>query len=251
MSVEGRIIIVTGAGQGIGAQMARDLAAGDALIVIAEMNVGKGSAVAREIVSAGGTAICIQTDISDPHSVQAMVDTTLATHGRIDCLINSAAIFSTIEMKPFYDISLAEWEDVMRVNVTGTFLCCRAVFEAMRSNGFGRIVNFSSQAVSLGRPNYLHYIASKSAIIGMTRSMAREIGVHGITVNAIMPGYTPTEVPRETVSAEQQKAFLAQQSIARLATPKDIVGIVKFLCSEEAGFITGQCHAIDGGHSYP
>ena len=251
MSISGRSIIVTGGGQGIGAAIARDLAAHGAKIVAADLNAEKAAAVAAEIEAAGGSAVFAPTDVADPQSVQAMAGVALSAHGRLDGLINCAAIFSTIKMKRFEEISLEEWEAVMRVNTTGTFLACKAVAGPMREAGFGRIINFSSQAVTRGRVDYLHYIASKSALIGMTRSLARELGEDGITVNAILPGYTQTEVPRETTSPAQQQVFLATQSIKRFGTPSDIVGLVRFLCSEEAGFITGQCHAIDGGLAYP
>ena len=251
MSVADHSIIVTGGGQGIGAAIARDLAAHGANVVAADLNAEKAAAVAAEIETAGGSAVSAPTDVADPQSVQAMVDVALSAHGRLDGLINCAAIFSTIKMKRFEDISLDEWEAVMRVNTTGTFLTCKAAVGPMRKAGFGRIVNFSSQAVTRGRVDYLHYVASKSAIIGMTRSIAREVGEDGITVNAILPGYTQTEVPRETTSPAQQQIFLATQSIKRFGTPADIVGLVRFLCSAESGFITGQCHAIDGGLAYP
>lgn len=251
MNFEQRSIIVTGGGQGIGAAIARDLAAHGAQIVVADLNDEKAETVAGEIETAGGLAIGIRADVGDPDSVDAMAESALAAHGRLDGLINCAAIFATIKMKRFEEISLEEWEAVMRVNTTGTFLACKAVAGPMREAGFGRIINFSSQAVTRGRVDYLHYIASKSAIIGMTRSLARELGENGITVNAILPGYTRTEVPRETTSPAQQQVFLATQSIKRFGTPADIVGLVRFLCSEEAGFITGQCHAIDGGLAYP
>ncbi|MDJ0895635.1 MAG: SDR family NAD(P)-dependent oxidoreductase, partial [Alphaproteobacteria bacterium] len=175
MSVEQRSIIVTGGGQGIGAAIARDLAAHGAKIVAADLNAEKAAAVAGEIEGAGGNAVSTPTDVADPQSVQAMVDAALSAHGRLDGLINCAAIFATIKMKRFEDISLEEWEAVMRVNTTGTFLTCKAVAAPMRKAGFGRIINFSSQAVTRGRVDYLHYIASKSAIIGMTRSLAREL----------------------------------------------------------------------------
>ena len=251
MNSKKRSIIVTGGGQGIGAAIARDLSAHGARIVVADLNEEKAATVAAEIETAEGSAIGVRADVGDPDSVEAMAQAALAAHGRLDGLINCAAIFSTIKMKRFEEISLEDWEAVMRVNTTGTFLACKAVAGPMREAGFGLIINFSSQAVTRGRVDYLHYIASKSAIIGMTRSLARELGEDGITVNAILPGYTQTEVPRETTSPAQQQVFLTTQSIKRFGTPADIVGLVRFLCSEEAGFITGQCHAVDGGLAYP
>jgi 3-oxoacyl-[acyl-carrier protein] reductase len=174
-----------------------------------------------------------------------------AEFGRIDILINNAAIFSTLEMRPFDQIPLAEWEAVLRVNVTGAFLCAQAVVGAMRRARFGRIINMASGAVSLGRPNYLHYITSKAALDGMTRSLARELGPHGITVNAILPGATFTEIERKTVTPEQKERIIAMQCIPRPEGPDDLVGTALFLASDAASFLTGQALTVDGGATHP
>jgi NAD(P)-dependent dehydrogenase (short-subunit alcohol dehydrogenase family) len=174
-----------------------------------------------------------------------------AAYGRIDILVNNAGIFSTLEMRPFDQIPLAEWEQVLRVNVTGPFLCSRAVVPAMRRAQWGRIINMASGAVSLGRPNYLHYIASKGALDAMSRSMARELGRDGITVNAILPGATFTEIERKTVSPEQKERIIAMQCIPRAEGPEDLVGTVLFLASDASGFLTGQAITVDGGATHP
>ena len=176
--------------------------------------------------------------------------TIINEHGRIDVLVNNAAIFTTLEMKPFYNIDPAEWGDVINVNLNGVYACSRQVVDTMKENGFGRIINIGSAAVTMGRPNYTHYVASKSALIGMSRSMARELGSFGITVNTIMPGATSTEVERKTVTPQQKEAIVASQCIQRPATPDDILGAVLFLCSEESGFVTGQAITIDGGATH-
>lgn len=201
-------------------------------------------------MEAGGKALAVETDVSDPASVALMTQVVEDQCGRIDTLVNNAGIFSTLEMRPFEQIPLEEWEQVLRVNVTGPFLCARAVLPAMRHAKRGRIINIASAAVQLGRPNYLHYIASKSALIGMSRSMARELGPDGITVNSVLPGATFTEIERKTVTPEQKQRIVSMQCIARPETPDDLVGTVLFLASDNAAFITGQSINLDGGATH-
>jgi 3-oxoacyl-[acyl-carrier protein] reductase len=140
-----------------------------------------------------------------------------------------------------------EWRQVIDVNLTGGFLCARHAYEPMRAAGWGRIINIASAVVPMGRANYLHYVASKAGVVGMTRAMARELGGFGITVNAILPGAVETEVERETVTPEQRAAFIAQRSLPRAQVPEDLGGVVSFLISESAGFMTGQSLIVDGG----
>ena len=212
-SLKGRVAIITGAGQGIGKVFAKAFAQCGAIPVIAERNATTGEAVAKEIEASGGTALAVTTDVSREDSIAAMIEAVEDRFGRIDILINNAGIFSTLEMRPFDRIPVEEWEQVLRVNVTGPFLCSRAVLPSMRRAKWGRIINMASGAVTMGRPNYLHYIASKGALAGMTGSMARELGADGITVNAILPGATFTEIERKTVSPEQKVRIVAQQCI--------------------------------------
>lgn len=249
-SLNGRVAIVTGAGQGIGKVFAKAFAACGAIPVIAELDAVKGEAVAKEIVDSGGQALAIATDVASSDSITAMAEAVERRYGRIDILVNNAGIFSTLEMRPFDQIPLDEWERVLRVNVTGPFLCSRAVLPAMRRAQWGRIVHMASGAVTMGRPNYLHYIASKGALSGMTGSMARELGASGITVNAILPGATFTEIERKTVSPEQKVRIVAQQCIPRAETPQDLVGTLLFLSSDSSAFLTGQCLTVDGGATH-
>jgi 3-oxoacyl-[acyl-carrier protein] reductase len=234
--VSGRVVIVTGGGQGIGREYVHQFAAAGAIPVIAEQNFSAAESVAREVTDAGGTAFAIQTDVSNAESTQAMAETVVKKFGRIDALVNNAAIFTTLKMRPFEQIPLEEWDRVLRVNITGCFLAVRAVLPAMREAKWGRIVNITSGAVPLGLRNYLHYVTSKSALLGMTHSMARELGTDGITVNAVQPGGTFTEIPRETVTAEGKAKLIASQCIQREEVPMDLVE-----------FITGQNIACDGG----
>jgi 3-oxoacyl-[acyl-carrier protein] reductase len=246
-SLKDRVVIVTGAGQGIGRVFAKAFAKAGARAVIAEINEEKAATVAAEILEADGQALAVTTDVADPNSIAEMIEVVTDEYGRIDVLINNAGIFSTLEMRPFDQIPLEEWEQVLRVNLTGPFLCARAVLPAMREAKWGRIINVGSGAVRLGRPNYLHYIASKAALAGMSLSMARELGADGITVNAILPGATFTEIERKTVTPEQKERIVAMQCVPRAEIPDDLVGAVLFLASDAAGFITGQSINLDGG----
>lgn len=238
--MKGRVAVVTGAGQGLGRAFARAFAAQGAIPVIAEINEEKARAVAGET---GG--LCVPTDVSDSASVEAMARAALEAFGRIDVLVNNAAIFSTLEMRPFDEIPLEEWERVLRVNVTGAFLCARAVAPAMRKAGWGRIVNVASGAVSLGRPNYLHYVASKAALVGMSNSLARELGAHGITVNAICPGFIATEMSQGSATSLDTAAKKAM--LGRVGQPNDIALPALFLASDDAAFVTAQVLSVDGG----
>lgn len=246
-----RVVIVTGAGQGIGRELARQFAAAGAIAVVADIDLDKADAVVKEIHDAGGTGLAVAVDVADETSVSAMVDAVVERWGRIDVLINNASIFATIEKGPFDELSLDQWERVMRVNVTGSFLCVRAVAPHMRTAGFGRVVNISSDAVTRGTVNYLHYVTSKSALIGMTNSLARELGPHGVTVNCVRPGSVATEVDRTvnpTVEVRERAAAL--QCIPRGMVPTDLVGIMLFLASPASAFITGQTIACDGGYTH-
>src|SRR5712692_8106043 len=166
-----------------------------------------------------------------------MVAATVRQLGRLDILVNNAAVFSTITMKPFWELGQAEWDQLMAVNVRGVWLASKAVVPQMQRQRSGRIINISSAAILMGRPNYLHYIASKGAVFAMTRAMARELGDFGITVNTIAPGATFTEMPRA-------------QCIKRPEEPKDLVGTVVFLASDDAAFITGQTITVNGGLTF-
>lgn len=249
-TLAGRVAIITGAGQGIGRTFAKAFARSGAIPIIAERNMKTAHAVAEEILADQGQALAIETDVADPASIENMVAAVDERFRRIDILINNAGIFSTLEMRPFDQIPLEEWEQVLRVNVTGPFLCACAVLPAMRRARWGRIVNIASAAVPLGRPNYLHYIASKSALQGMTYSMARELGKDGISVNSLLPGATFTEIERKTVTPEQKERIIGMQCIPRAETPDDLVGTALFLASDLTGFLTGQSIVVDGGATH-
>jgi NAD(P)-dependent dehydrogenase (short-subunit alcohol dehydrogenase family) len=250
-SLKDRVVIITGAGQGIGRVFAKAFAMAGARTVIAERNEKTAGGVAADIMKADGQALAVTTNIADPASVAEMIEVVEDKYGRIDVLINNAAIFSTLQMRPFEQIPLEEWEQVLRVNITGAFLCARGVLPAMRRAKWGRIINMAAGAVSLGRPGYLHYIASKAALVGMSRSMARELGPDNITVNAILPGATFTEIERKTVTPQQKERIIGMQCVPRAETPEDLVGAALFLASEASAFITGQIINADGGATHP
>ena len=245
--IQDRAVIITGGGQGLGRAYAHAFGAAGARVAIAEINGEMADAVAGEVEAAGGAAVAITTDVGDPQSVEAMVAAVRAKFGRVDVLINNAAIFTAIKMQDFDAITFEEWEEVIRVNLTGSYWCARTVVPHMRERNWGRIVNVSSATVTMGRPFYLHYVTSKAGLIGLTRSLAREVGKDGITVNTVLPGATYTEIPRETVTEAQKQAIVGMQCIQRPEEPKDLVGVVMFLASDASGFVTGQSITVDGG----
>jgi 3-oxoacyl-[acyl-carrier protein] reductase len=251
LSVRDRVVIITGSGQGIGREFARQFAAAGAVPIVADLNLDNALSVQAEIESAGGRALALQVDIGDEASLAAMVATVSERYGRIDVLINNAAIFATLQKLPFDQIPIEEWNKVMHVNITGTYLSIRAVVPAMKAAGWGRIITISSNSVRKGVANYLHYVTSKAAIIGMTNAVARELGPHGITVNCIRPGAVATEVERAVnTPPERRVAQMKEQCIPRGMVPPDLVGLAMFLSSPGSGFITGQTIACDGGMTH-
>ena len=249
-TLKGRVAIVTGGGRGLGRSFVRHFAEQGAIPVIAELNGEAAAALQQELETQGHRALAVQTDVSDPASVAGMVERTLAAFGRIDVLVNNAAILQDLAIGPFWELPLEEWRRAIDVNVTGTFLCSRAVVPAMQKAQWGRIINLSSTIVISGRPNYLHYSASKSALIGMTRAMARELGRWNITVNALLPGTTKTEAGRTSAQGDHFERAMREQAIQRLAEVSDHARALLFLCSDDAGFVSGQSLVCDGGRSF-
>jgi len=241
--LEGKVAIVTGASRNIGARYARHLAFHGARTVVADILDGSG--VARAIRDAGGEAISLQVDVSREQDTAAMAEETVKTFGAIDILVNNAAIFLSIQRRPFYEISAEEWDQVSGVNIKGPFLCAKAVFPQMSAQKRGKIINISSTTALQGTPMFLHYVASKAALIGMTRSLARELGAYGICVNAIAPGLVEHE--GQTVPKEFTELQLRLRSLKRLQTPEDLLGSLTYLASADSDFVTGQTLVVDGG----
>jgi NAD(P)-dependent dehydrogenase (short-subunit alcohol dehydrogenase family) len=245
--LEGRVAIVTGAAQGIGAAFARGLAREGAKIAIADLDSGK--SVVAEIERAGGKAIDVPTDVSKEDACNAMVRHAVEAFGRLDILVNNAAIFTSVERKPFDQIPVAEWDAVMGVNVRGVWLGCKAAVPAMRKNKYGKIVSICTGRIFKGTPFFLHYDASKAAVLGITRSLAREVGADNICVNAIAPGSTMSENVRKRTNwmGGGQNATLASRAIKREETPEDLVGACLYLAGPDSDFVTGQTLVVDGG----
>jgi 3-oxoacyl-[acyl-carrier protein] reductase/pyridoxal 4-dehydrogenase len=241
MKLEGRVAIVTGAGQGIGRAIAEKLRAEGASVVVADKNAETAEKTAAEI---GGTAHV--TDVSDPDQVSVLVAATVGQFGKVDILVNDAAI---VPFVPWEELDFAEWRRVMSVNIDGVFLTCKAVYPHMKEAGYGRIVNICSNVVTAGTPNMAHYVSSKGAVFSFTRSLATEVGAHGITVNAVAPGLTASEGVMASPHAEAFDFVVSLQSIPRRGVPADIAPAVAFLASEEAHWITGQMLTADGGHT--
>ncbi len=250
-TLQDRVIIITGGGQALGRTYAHAFAEQGAIPVIAELRAENGERVAAEITQKGGRALAVATDITDQSNVVDMVARALSEFGRIDCLINNAAVFSQITIAPFWELPVDEWKSAIEVNINGAFYCSRAVVPAMQERKWGRIINIASTTVPTGRPNYLHYITSKSAMIGMTRSMARELGDWNITAHLFMPGAVETEVERPSVSGAMFQNLAQQQALKRPATMDEYAGFMLWLCSDDAEFTTGQTFAANGGIAFP
>ena len=241
--LEGKVAIVTGGARNIGAVYARTLAAEGTRVVIAD--VLDGAETARSIQEAGGQAVAVRVDVSSEDDTLRMAREAVDAFGAIDILVNNAAIYVSIHRRPFYEISTEEWDRVTAVNIKGVFLCAKAVLPAMREQGGGKIINVSSNTVMAGTPNFLHYVASKAALIGMTRSMARELGGFGVNVNAIAPGLVEHE--GQTVPPEISASRIEARSVKRQQVPQDLTGAVLYLASSDSDFVTGQTLVIDGG----
>ena len=247
--LKGRVCIVTGAARGIGREFALHFAGLGARVVAADRL--SCDATIRQIREASGEAIPATGDVTSATDAAAIVAAAVDAFGRIDVLLNNAALYGGIAIRGFEDIPEREWDRVMSVNVKGVWQMCRAVAAPMRAQGGGRIINVASNVIFMGKPGFLHYVASKGAVWALTGALSREFAGSGVTVNALAPGYTATEATRsmadaETVS-ELEADIMRSQSVKRLIEPSDLVGTAAFLASDAAELVTGQTITVDGG----
>ncbi|WMI59145.1 SDR family oxidoreductase [Streptomyces rochei] len=238
-----RTVVVTGAGRGLGEAMARRAADDGYRVVVAELNEEWGSRTAEAIREAGGAAQFVPLDVADPDSVEALA-ARVAAAGPVYALVNNAALANGVGGREFQDIDVETWDRLMTVNARGPWLVAKHLLPLMVSPG--RIVNIASDAALYGSPRLAHYIASKGAVIALTRAMARELGERGITVNAVAPGLTEVEATA-TVPAERHALYAANRAVSRPQRPDDLVGLVSYLLGEESRYLTGQVIAVNGG----
>jgi|SRR5579871_694945 len=248
--LDDRVIIVTGGAQGIGRAYCERLAEEGASLVVADIDGDRAEATAAHLRTLESEAIAVRTDVADPAACEHMARATLERFGRIDGLVNNAAMYQrpAVSRAPFEEIPLEEWDQVMAVNLRGTFLCSRAVVPHMKERRSGKIVNVSSGTVFSGTPWFAHYVTTKAGVIGLTRVLARELGEYHINVNAVAPGLTLSlEDGIDEAHMQYQQTRADSRALGRIETPQDLVGVVAFLCSSDSDFMTGQTIVVDGG----
>ena len=246
--MENQVVIVTGAARGLGQAYAIEFARLGASVVAGDIN--DCADTVAPATDAGGKAIAVALDVTDPGSCTAMAEAAKEAFGRIDALINNAALYGALKGGRFDTIAEADWDAAMTVNVKGIWNCCKAAVPVMRETGGGSIVNVASLATTYGLPYALHYTTSKAAVIGMTRGLARELGRDNIRVNSIAPTAVVTEGTREFFGSKLDQALDVikdDQAIKRNPVPDDIVGTVMWLASDASAFVTGQTISVDGG----
>ena len=250
MILKGKVAIITGAAQGLGAAFATGYAKEGARLVIADIADGKNAV--EDVVKAGSEAIFVKTDVTQQDQCDAMVKAAIDRFGTVDILVNNAAMYANIIKKPFEEITTEEWNRVMEVNATGPFHCTKAIFAVMREKG-GKIINVASSVVFEGAAGMPHYVASKGAVMAFTRAMARELGAYNININSLAPGYTQSEASkkiqknRQDEGTDPEQLMLQKRCLKRSEAPEDLVGTAIFLASDMSNFLTGQLILCDGG----
>ncbi len=245
MRLKDKLAIVTGAARGLGKTFSIALAKEGAKIVATDLISLED--VGTEIKALGGEMKALQADVTVEAETQKLAEDASKAFGRIDILVNCAAIYYGLTRKPFFEIDPKEWDKLMAVNVKGTWLCIKAVFPYMKQQGKGKIINLSSETFFTGSHGFVHYVSSKGAVVGLTRALAVELGPHNINVNALAPGFTDTEASRTI--ADVTKYDVSRTPIKRLEQPNDLIGALLFFASDESDFITGQTLLVDGGRA--
>lgn len=246
LNLKDKVVIITGAAGGLGKAFALAFANEGAKVAVCDKNIKGATETAQEI---GNDAIAIEVDVANEASTKAMAQQVVDKFGKIDVLVNNAAIYATIQRKPFYEISEEEWDLVMNVNLKGVWMVSKAVFPFMKAANAGKIINISSATVMSGSPQWSHYVASKGGVIGFTRSMAKEVGDFNINVNAIAPGFTLTDASLSLIE-NAQKYGVDRGAIKRSSSAEDIVGTALYLASSASDFVTGQTIVVDGGKQF-
>jgi NAD(P)-dependent dehydrogenase (short-subunit alcohol dehydrogenase family) len=246
----GKVALVTGGAKGIGFAVASDLARRGAAVVIADLEGAK--AATAQLGNSGHRAFGLEADVASERDVSRLAEAAAAEFGGLDILVNNAAIFSALRRRPFEEIDPSEWRRVMEVNTLGPFLCCRAVLPLLKARGGGRIINISSGVAFKGNPGMAHYVASKGAVVSLTRALASELGPFKILVNSVAPGLTLSDGVLENpeLLAGAREFSVRTRALARDMTPADLVGAVAFLAGPDSAFITGQTIVVDGGAYY-
>jgi 3-oxoacyl-[acyl-carrier protein] reductase len=244
-----RVVLITGGAQGIGLAYVKAFADSGAKVVVADL-MDPSSAV-EEVTASGGVAVGTQIDVTKASDAHRAVQCALESFGRLDILVNNAAYYGGLSFSAFDEIPEEDWDRSMNVNLKGVWLMCGAAAAPMRAQGYGRIINIASNVVFMGKPNFLHYVASKGAVWALTNGMSREFAGTGVTVNCVAPGYTTTTATRSMGTPEQvqelEERILEAQSVKRLLDATDMVGAVQYLASEGAAMVTGQTIIVDGG----
>ena len=245
--LDGKVAIITGGATGLGRAFALGFADEGAKIVISDIADEGLKQTTDAIIAKGGECMWVHADVTKPDELKRMADEAVKRFGKIDILVNNAAFYAGVTRRGFTEVSDREWDLMMAVNVKGPWLCTAAVYPYMKAQGKGKVVNLTSETFFTGSHGFVHYVASKGGVVGLTRALSAELGPDNITVNAVAPGFTDTEGSRTV--ADVTKYDTSKTPLRRLGVPQDIVGATMFLASDLADFITGQIIIVDGGRA--